>query len=320
MHTHDVDQELVAAATHVARTRCRGDNHTMAAAARATDGRIVTAVNACHFTGGPCAEPVVVGTAAAQDAYDLETIAAVGDRDRGVVPPCGRCRQVLLDSFPALKVVVGTADGLLAVPVADLLPHTCVWADHQLDPSSWSEPNIGDPRGVPEGRGVTGVEVKDVHAVGDPDPTETGDGPHRRARRPPTPPPVTTARAPTPGQDPRTPPRPAGRPSAPSRSRPRPPSPPRRPGRARCRPSAPGARPGPAGNAAACSTGTPAASRSPDARPPGCGAAPPPCRGRPGRAAMSSPPRTPGTPAGPRPPGRCSRGRAGPPRPVPRPP
>ncbi len=48
-----VDQELVEAAAQVAHTRCRGDNHTMAAAARARDGRIITAVNAYHFTGGP---------------------------------------------------------------------------------------------------------------------------------------------------------------------------------------------------------------------------------------------------------------------------
>ncbi|MDT6985428.1 cytidine deaminase family protein [Streptomyces lusitanus] len=137
MHTHDVDQELVDAATEVARTRCRGDQHTMAAAARAADGRIVTGVNAYHFTGGPCAELVVVGTAAAQGAYELETIVAVGDRDRGVVPPpCGRCRQVLLDYFPALEVIVATPDGLRAVPVSDLLPHTYVWADHQLDTPS----------------------------------------------------------------------------------------------------------------------------------------------------------------------------------------
>lgn len=32
--------------------------HTMAATARVRDGRIVTAVNAYHFMGGPCAEPV----------------------------------------------------------------------------------------------------------------------------------------------------------------------------------------------------------------------------------------------------------------------
>ncbi|MEU1921997.1 cytidine deaminase [Streptomyces albogriseolus] len=140
MHTQDVDEELLAAATEVARTRCRGDNHTMAAAARTTDGRIVTGVNAYHFTGGPCAELVVVGAAAAQGAHDLETIVAVGDRDCGVVPPCGRCRQVLLDYFPALKVIVATPAGLRALPVTGLLPHTYVWADHQLGTPSQSEP------------------------------------------------------------------------------------------------------------------------------------------------------------------------------------
>lgn len=130
---HPVDHELIQAAADVARTRCRGDNHTMAAAARARDGRIVTAVNAYHFTGGPCAELVLIGTAAAQGAYDLDVIVAVGDRGRGVVPPCGRCRQVLLDYFPGIEVIVGTGDRVRAVPVTDLLPESYVWADHQLD-------------------------------------------------------------------------------------------------------------------------------------------------------------------------------------------
>ena len=132
---HSADRELVEAAARVARTRCRGDNHTMAAAGRGRDGRIVTAVNAYHFTGGPCAELVLVGAAAAQGIYELETIVAVGDRDRGVVPPCGRCRQVLLDYFPGIEVIVGEeeGEGVRAVPVAELLPVGYVWADHQVD-------------------------------------------------------------------------------------------------------------------------------------------------------------------------------------------
>lgn len=129
----DLDHELIQAAAHVARTRCRGDNHTMAAAARAGDGRIVTAVDAYHFTGGPCAELVLIGAAAAQGVYDLDTIVAVGDRDRGVVPPCGRCRQALLDYFPDLKVIVGEGDRVRAVLITDLLPASYVWADHQID-------------------------------------------------------------------------------------------------------------------------------------------------------------------------------------------
>ncbi len=105
----------------------------MAAAARARDGRIITALNAYHFTGGPCAELVLIGAAAAQGAYELDVIVASGDRRRGVVPPCGRCRQVLVDYFPTLKVIVETDGGLRSVPVADLLPVGYVWADHQLD-------------------------------------------------------------------------------------------------------------------------------------------------------------------------------------------
>lgn len=128
-----LDHELIQAAAQVARTRCRGDNHTMAAAARARDGRIITAVNAYHFTGGPCAELVLIGAAAAQGAYELDTIVAVGDRDRGVVPPCGRCRQVLLDYFPALDVIVGEGDRIRTVSITELLPESYVWADHQLD-------------------------------------------------------------------------------------------------------------------------------------------------------------------------------------------
>ncbi|MEU5166420.1 cytidine deaminase family protein [Streptomyces mutomycini] len=131
--SHHVDHELVQAAADVARTRCQGDNHTMAAAARDHDGQIVTAVNVYHFTGGPCAELVLLGTAAARGAYELDTIVAVGDRDRGVVPPCGRCRQVLIDYFPRLKVIVGAGDRLRTVSITDLLPESYIWADHQLD-------------------------------------------------------------------------------------------------------------------------------------------------------------------------------------------
>ncbi|MFD7910897.1 cytidine deaminase family protein [Streptomyces sp. NPDC059752] len=134
-HPHPVDHELIRAATHIARTRCHGETHTVAAAARARDGRIITAMNAYHFTGGPCAELVLIGTAATQGAYVLDTIVAVGDRDRGILPPCGRCRQVLLDYFPAIEVIVAVGDHPRTLSITDLLPEGYVWADHQLDPA-----------------------------------------------------------------------------------------------------------------------------------------------------------------------------------------
>lgn len=126
-----VDYELVEVAGRVAADNSKGDEHTVAAAARAGDGRIVTAMNVHHFTGGPCAELAVIGAAAAQGAHHLETVVAVGSGDRGVMSPCGRCRQVLLDYFPSIRVIVGGDGDLRAVPVADLLPGAYIWSEHQ---------------------------------------------------------------------------------------------------------------------------------------------------------------------------------------------
>ncbi len=62
--TNLVDHELFRPPAMLRLPVAGGDNHTVAAAARGHDGRIITAVNAYHFTGGPCAELVVIGTAA----------------------------------------------------------------------------------------------------------------------------------------------------------------------------------------------------------------------------------------------------------------
>jgi cytidine deaminase len=146
-----VDHELVEAAERLIARRARGDDHTVAAAVRDRDGRIVTGVNVYHFTGGPCAELVTIGAAAAVGAHDLVAVVAVGDGGRGVIPPCGRCRQVLLDYFPGITVVVPSAPdpaapdpaprsagtrrsgpALRSVPVRDLLPYAYAVADHTL--------------------------------------------------------------------------------------------------------------------------------------------------------------------------------------------
>lgn len=116
------ESRLVAAAQEVAGSLRADDVHTVAAAAMDDAGRIYTGVNVAHFTGGPCAELVVLGTAAAAGAGPLTTIVAVGDGGRGVLAPCGRCRQVLLDLHPEILAIVPTDAGPVAKPVRDLLP------------------------------------------------------------------------------------------------------------------------------------------------------------------------------------------------------
>lgn len=126
------DAELVAFARHVVEADGDGDTHTVGAAVRDAAGRIFGGINVAHFTGGPCAELVALGHARASGARDMATIVAVGDRDRGVLAPCGRCRQVLLDQHPDIRVLIPTPEGVRSVTVGDLLPYAYVWSDNRL--------------------------------------------------------------------------------------------------------------------------------------------------------------------------------------------
>ncbi|MFE9643364.1 ASCH domain-containing protein [Streptomyces sp. NPDC006365] len=129
MKLFDSERRVIEAAERLATALGSDPNHTVAAAAMDTAGRIHEAVNVYHFTGGPCAELVVLGAAAAAGAGPLVTIAAAGDQGRGLVPPCGRCRQALLDLHPDIFVAVPTDDGPALRPIRKLLPDTYFFPD-----------------------------------------------------------------------------------------------------------------------------------------------------------------------------------------------
>ncbi|HEY9357203.1 MAG TPA: ASCH domain-containing protein [Arthrobacter sp.] len=129
MDLFESERRVVAAAEEMAALLGTDTNHTVAAAAMDTLGRIHKAVNVYHFTGGPCAELVVMGVAAAANAGPLLTIAAAGDRGRGLIPPCGRCRQAILDLHPDVLVAVPGETGPHLQPIRKLLPHTYFFPD-----------------------------------------------------------------------------------------------------------------------------------------------------------------------------------------------
>lgn len=122
------DAELVAAARRLVEQRTDGYRHTVAAAVRLTDGRLVTGLNLYHFTGGPCGEIVALANAAAAGG-EVECIVAVGSSDRGVLSPCGRCRQVLLELWPRADVLVPLGHGVARRAISELLPLAFVDAD-----------------------------------------------------------------------------------------------------------------------------------------------------------------------------------------------
>lgn len=96
--------------------------HTIGSAVRAADGRVFVGVNLYHFTGSPCAELVVLGTARADGATVITHIVAVGNHGCGPVGPCGRDRQILLDYHPGVRVILPTSAGLRSVVIEDLMP------------------------------------------------------------------------------------------------------------------------------------------------------------------------------------------------------
>jgi len=125
-------QTLVDAATDTINSIPVTVLHQVASAAISSDGRIFTGMNVHHFAGGACAETVALGNAAANRAADqLTHIVAVGNRNRGVIPPCGRCRQMLLDMCPGISVVMvdettagteGREKVFKVFPISELLP------------------------------------------------------------------------------------------------------------------------------------------------------------------------------------------------------
>jgi cytidine deaminase len=125
----DDDRELIELARRTVDANTDGPDgvHTMGAAVRGTDGRMHAGINLYHFTGGPCAELVALGRARAEGARELTTIVAVGNEGRGVVGPCGRDRQILVDYHPTIRVILPTPDGPASVLAIDLLPGAYRW-------------------------------------------------------------------------------------------------------------------------------------------------------------------------------------------------
>ena len=119
----DAERELIARAQAIVERSADGHRHTVAAAVRTTDGKVHTGVNVYHYTGGPCAELVALGAARAATVAEPMAIVAVGDEGRGVIAPCGRCRQVIADLHPGCTVIVPTPVGTAVLTVEELLPH-----------------------------------------------------------------------------------------------------------------------------------------------------------------------------------------------------
>lgn len=119
------EESLVEVAKSTINAIPKSDTYSVASAALSTTGQIFTGVNVYHFTGGPCAELVVLGVAAAAGLPSLSTIVAIGEDSHGgvIMSPCGRCRQVLRDLHPDIRVIIQQDGDVKSLTIAELLPY-----------------------------------------------------------------------------------------------------------------------------------------------------------------------------------------------------
>jgi cytidine deaminase len=127
----DGDHELIAAANAVLEQHYRPFWHMVAAAIRSQDGRIWTGLHIGTTVGrlSVCAEAIAFGRAVLDGDGTIDTAVAVRhpkpeevDRELVVVPPCGACREMILDHAPRAMVIVKDADVLIKLPIRTLLP------------------------------------------------------------------------------------------------------------------------------------------------------------------------------------------------------
>ena len=116
------DNDLIKLARDVVDTYADDSLYTVGAALLASDGTIYTGINVFAQGGGADAEVVVLGQAISQGNKNYKTIVAVGNKERGVIPPCGVCRQLLLDYAPDIYVITEFQGTIQKLRITELLP------------------------------------------------------------------------------------------------------------------------------------------------------------------------------------------------------
>ena len=116
-------EALLEQARSIMRLRGKPEWHTVGCAMRTRAGRVFSAVHLEAYVGrvAVCAEAIAIGMGAAEGDTTIAEIVAV-DHSGKVVSPCGMCRELILDYSPGALAIVPSADELVAVPVAELLP------------------------------------------------------------------------------------------------------------------------------------------------------------------------------------------------------
>lgn len=121
------DCAVIEEAQRMADTRHLDETHEVASAVRTRDGGMFSGINikARMRFADVCGEVSALSAMVAAGHRDPEIIVAIWGDGRGgyeLMPPCGRCRELISDFDPETWVIVGTLERPYKVRIAELLP------------------------------------------------------------------------------------------------------------------------------------------------------------------------------------------------------
>ncbi len=119
-----IDHLRTAADTARANAWCPYSHYPVGAALETDDGRVFAGCNVenASYPAGTCAERVALGAAIAAGARRFVRI-VITSAAVAPTPPCGICRQALVEFAPALEIFAVTPVGVTARwSLAELLP------------------------------------------------------------------------------------------------------------------------------------------------------------------------------------------------------
>ena len=117
------DEVLLARAFDLAGKR-RSTRTSVASVLKAVDGRIFQGVNIEVKGSAPCslcAEYAAIGTMVTEGASRIDTIVAVNGKKHAILPPCGKCRQ-LISEFGNPYIILKLQGRLVKTKLANLYP------------------------------------------------------------------------------------------------------------------------------------------------------------------------------------------------------
>ena len=135
----DLDWELVKAAIEASNRLFVEKIHDVAGAVRTSSGKVFSGINFDTKEGWAsiCGEVAAIACMLSAGHRDLDTVVAVWRDPEGrhfLLPPCGRCREVIRDMNPGAWVIVTSRPDHWEV---DSIEHPCKVRISDLVPLPW---------------------------------------------------------------------------------------------------------------------------------------------------------------------------------------